>query len=184
MDKNKRSLVFILACSLSIVIALFFTYKITNPQILIPEADILEYPVSSSKYLIKQQEMLNILSNNFNNRQLINKYFGDGDIVKAMVEGNTIIVQYSCKGVTDTFKFILNSDSLSSSVYLSKRDVFIKIFKIMFEANQIRLGNNLDFTNYFNEHLDDSVSEDAIMITRYNDEFDYIIYIDEKITNE
>ena len=180
MNKKKIK-IFLVFSVLSLVMIIFITYRITNPQRELPEPDIEEYPVSSSKYLINQRNILNKLSDNFNNKQLINKYITGKALVKASVLGNTIVVNYSDDITVEQFDFVLDQDVLSINVVKDKRDLFINIFKIMIEANQIRLGNNDDLSSYFDKYINDNLINDNIIINKSDNTYEYIIKINKII---
>ena len=179
---RKKIQIFILISILSVILVIFITYKVTNPQLSIPEPDIEEYPVSSSKYLINQRNILNKITEKFNNKQLINKYITNNAVVNASVAGNVILVEYNEGSIHEQFDFVLDQNNLSINVSEDKNDLFMNIFKVMVEANQLRLGNNNDLSSYFDKYLTNSLITDNIIISKNDDNYEYVIIID-KIIN-
>ena len=178
---RKKIQIFILISIISVILVIFITYKVTNPQLSIPEPDIQEYPVSSSKYLIAQRELLNKIAEKFNDKQLINKYIGSKADVNAAVTGNVINVEYNEDNIHEQFDFVLDQESLSINIVEDKNNLFINIFKVMVEANQIRLGNNNDLSIYFDKYLDNSLVTDSIIIGKNDGNYEYVINIDKII---
>ena len=178
---NKKTRVLVIVGIVSIVVAILVTYKITNPVMDIPEPNIEEYPVSSSKYLKKQKQVLKDIVENFNNKDLIKKYIGNSVMVKASFAGNTIIVDYKDVSQVEQFVFILDDNTLSINVASNKTSVFDNVFKLMIVANQHRLSNFSSLANFFDKYKSDNMQTKAVIISSLNDSVDYAIVIDKKI---
>lgn len=180
MDNKIKLRMFI--CLIGITLAILITYKISNPVILIPEPEFDEYPVSSSTYLIKQRKKIDDIVAKFNDSRLINKYISNYSILKASSSGNTIIVDYKDKKTEKKYVFVLVNDALTIDVSSSDFSVFDNIFKIMVEANQNRLGNVMDFSDYFMKVSNHDITTKAFAISVMDkDVFEYVIYIDKTI---
>lgn len=180
MKNNGKIKIFI--CMLAIVFAILITYRITNPAILIPDPEFDEYPVSSSKYLIKQRKIIDEIVNNFNDVKLINKYINNYSFLRASSEGNTIVVDYKDNEFEKKYIFVLDSNELSINSSIEDTSVLDKLFKIMVEANQRRLGNNNDFSDYFVRISNHSFSCKAFTISiKENNIVEYIIHVDKMI---
>ena len=164
-----------------IIFAIIITYVITNQNISLPKPQIEEYPVSSSKYIKEQEALLKSITKNYNNTNISSKYLSSKDNTKATVEGNSIVVKYKNDNVDEEYDFILDNETLSTSIPANEKDTFINIFKLMIEANQIRLGNKNDLTEFFNKHLNDSSLNNAIIINQEEDTIEYIININKTI---
>lgn len=180
MNSNKSKLLILIVC-IFIALIILITYKITNQQIFIPKPEIQEYPVSSSEYIKQQHKILENLKNNFNSKELINKYFDKKTNIKAVVKGNTIDVYYRTDEAFELFSFVLDNDNISTSVSIDKLEKFINIFKMMIESNQKRLGNDVDLTDYFDKYINDDFISEAVVISKNEDIVEYTINIDEKI---
>ena len=178
---NKKTKIKLFICLVAIIFAILVTYKITNPIVLIPEPEIDEYPVSSSEYLIKQNEKMDKIIAFFNDIKLISKYVSNYSVLRAFREGNTIVVEYKDNKWDRKYVFVLDSDTLSINVSNEETIVFDEIFKIMFEANQKRLGNNSDFSDYLRRISNHNISTKSISISSRGNFFDYNINIDEMI---
>ncbi|MBR3161720.1 MAG: hypothetical protein IKF19_03210 [Bacilli bacterium] len=176
MNGRKKSQIFILLCIISSIIIVLITYKTFNPSPAIPEPNIKEYPVSQSKYLIKQKDILNKITTNFNNKELINKYTNNN--VQAIVEGNTIVIKDNNQ---EKYTFILDDLSLSINITEEANKEFSNIFKIIVEANQQRLGNNDDLSSYFEKNLKNNLITKEIIISKKDNTYEYIINIDKII---
>lgn len=176
--KKKKNHIYVLVCTISIILAILITYKITNPTIDIPKPNIQEYPVSQSKYLNEQKRILDNISNNFNNELLIKKYITNNANIKATVEGNTIVIDYQENSKKEQFIFILDDDKLNITINKDKIDIFNNIFKLMIEANQKRLANKNDLSNFFSKSYqkDNMITKSTIIINN-NDSIEYIINI-------
>ncbi|MEE3342910.1 MAG: hypothetical protein VZS44_02345 [Bacilli bacterium] len=180
--KNKKIQLFVIISLLLIVIAIIITYNIINPKVKIPEPEIEEYPVSSSKYIKEQNKKINQIINIFNDEKLIKKYINNYEYLKVKNEGNTIIINYKGNKIEKEYIFILDSDELSITISNKEFELFDKIFKIIVEANQKRLDNNIDFSDYFIQISKHNISNRAISIsTKDNINYKYIIHIDKKI---
>ncbi len=174
MNKKKIQ-VFIFASMTSIILAILITYKITNPSIPIPTPKIKEYPVSSSKYIKQQREILNGITNNFNNQNQIDKYINNQVKVKAKTAGNTIIVDYEADNTKEQFTLILDDQTLSINIPENKKNIFNNIFKLIIASNQQRLGNNNDLSSFFSKYYKENMLTSAVIISKNNESIEYII---------
>ena len=180
MSKKKFQLLLLISICL-VLFTIFVTYKITNPTLDIPAPIISEYSVSSSKYLQKQRLLLKNIVDNFNNRELMNRYLIN-NVAEAFVEGNTILVNYKYNGQNVNYVFILDDDTLNISVDRDQVDVFDDVFRLMIAANQQRLGNFIDLSSFFTKKYKyDNFSSDAVAIFSNVDEVQYIINVNNKI---
>ena len=179
MNNNK----IIIGASILIVLTIFITYKVTNQNVSIPKPEIQEYPVNSSKFIKEQENILNNITNNFNKIANNNNNFNKENKLVAIVEGNSIKVYYKNKNTDEQFDFILNDDTLISDISPNQNEEFKIVFKLIVKANQERIGNHIDLTNYFDKYLNNNSITEGIIITEENDIIEYIININKKINN-
>lgn len=128
---------------------------------------------------------LSSIVDNFNSNELVEKYLNEGIKIQAVLNNNSIFISYDDDGVT-TYEFSYSNLKLNINITNESNNIdkYNKVYKILIEAIQKRIGNDDDISELINDHINNNVNYDGLVKNVNDDIIKYDIDITRKLKKE
>ena len=149
-----------------------------------PNSNIEEVPVETSTSKAINTALKDIVTN-FNQNDKIQEYANQEIVIKATLNQYSIFISYTTD-TTITYEFSYDNLNLEISVEDTEENLetFKKVYAILIEAVQERIGNNNNIENEINSFLAGNEIYDGLEVVKTNGLINYRMNITKRIGNE